>query len=459
MSDRAICFVDMPFGKKPDLATGMEIDFNHIYLEAIKPTIEEAGLESIRGDRERTGGIIHTPMFGRLLLSDYVVVDMTLANPNVFYEMGIRHTVRPLTTIPIFASIHNISFDVALVRSIPYSLDQNGKLTKYAALILKSDILARLKEAIYGAASKDSPLFQLIPNFPAIDLPHEVTEIFQGQVRHSDEFRSQLDDARARPTDEERKTALEEIEQRLGDLKTAQTGLLVDLLLTYRDVSAWDRMIALSNGFPDAIKSNVMVRQQRALALNRRNLPGDREHALKLLEGLIQEKGVDPETLAILGRVHKDRYKELKQKGSTMLAEAALDDAIVAYRKGFESDPRDYYPGINAVSLLIQKGDEEAIMEAQRLAPLVSFGVARRGGASSSDYWDLATVLELSVIGENWKMANRVLPKVMVSAKAAWNIKTTLDNLFLVQAVRDTVELNGIIAKLQKRFEQLDGKV
>jgi len=455
MSNKAICFVDMPFGKKPDLASGVEVDFDHIYEAAIRPAIEEAGLEPVRGDQERTGGIIQIPMFGRLLLSEYVVVDMTLANPNVFYEMGIRHTAKPFTTVPIFAAIHNIPFDVALVRSIPYNLDK-GHLTDEDAAKLKEAILARLKEAINGPTSKDSPIFQLIPSFPAIDLPHEVTEIFQDQVRHCDDFRDRLAQARAKPSDAEREAALFEIEQSLGNLKVAQATLLVDLLLSYRDASAWDRMIALSGGFPDSLKANVMVRQQRALALNRRNQPVDRDQALSIIEKLVKEKGGDPETFGILGRIHKDRYKELKKKGSIM-AEAALDDAIDAYRKGFESDPRDYYPGVNAVTLLIQKGGEDALKEAQRLEPLVSFGVARRGGASSSDYWDLATVLELSVIGEDWKMANRVLPKVMASAKAAWNIKTTLDNLLLVKAVRDTAELNGIIPELQARFEELNG--
>jgi hypothetical protein len=71
---------------------------------------------------------------------------------------------------------------------------------------------------------------------------------------------------------------------------------------------------------------------------------------------LIKEHGYDPETLGILGRVHKDRYKELKKNGDIM-ASAALDDAIDAYTKGFISDPRDYYPGVNAVTILGDKTD------------------------------------------------------------------------------------------------------
>ena len=88
----------MPFGQKPDLKSGVVVDFDQIYNEAIKPAIEACGLEALRGDEERTGGIIHGAMFARLLLAEFVVADLTLANPNVFYELGIRHAAKPFTT-------------------------------------------------------------------------------------------------------------------------------------------------------------------------------------------------------------------------------------------------------------------------------------------------------------------------------------------------------------------------
>ena len=461
MSLRAICFVDMPFGQKPDLTSGMTVDFDQIYETGIKPAIVDAGLEPVRGDQERTGGIIHVPMFGRLLLSEFVVADLTLSNPNVFYELGIRHTARPFTTVPIFAAIRPIPFDVALVRAIPYTLE-SGKLTMEGAAALKAALGARLGEAIRGAASEDSPIYQLIPSFPKIDLPHEVTEIFQDQVKHAEEFRKQLADARAKDTNEERLAALRKIRDGLGDLKATQNEALVDLMLSFRDVSAWDDMVKLSGDFPDRLKSNVMVRQQRALALNRRNQPGDRDEALKILQTLLDEKGADPETLGILGRIHKDRYTELSKQGS-MMAAAALDDAIEAYTKGFESDSRDYYPGVNAVNLLVQKGDEDALKEAGRLVPLVSFAVARRGGLSSKDYWDLATVLELSAIGSDWALATRALPKMMAAARASWNIETTMKNLKLLKSAREaegkaTPQLDEMLGHLDARFGQLKGQ-
>lgn len=146
-----------------------------------------------------------------------------------------------------------------------------------------------------------------------------------------------------------------------------------------------------------------------------------------------------------------------------MMAAAALDDAIDAYTRGFESDPRDYYPGVNAITLLIEKGDPEALKKADYLVPLVSFAVIRRGGASSSDYWDLATVLELSAIGNDWGMVARVLPRTLAAAKAPWMTKTTWDNLLVLQAARERMnqsppELVEVLRHLEERYNELRGQ-
>ena len=80
---KPLCFVLMPFGTKPDPTGGKDIDFNRVYRVAIKPAIIDAGMEPIRADEEKTGGIIHGPMFERLLLCDFAIADLTTANANV----------------------------------------------------------------------------------------------------------------------------------------------------------------------------------------------------------------------------------------------------------------------------------------------------------------------------------------------------------------------------------------
>src|SRR3982751_3566418 len=121
-----LCFVLMPFGKKPDVS-GTLVDFDAVYHDLIAPAIREAELEPIRADEEMSGGIIHKPMFERLILSRYAIADLTTANANVFYELGIRHAARPGSTILFSAAGRGqLPFDVAPLRAIPYRLDGSG---------------------------------------------------------------------------------------------------------------------------------------------------------------------------------------------------------------------------------------------------------------------------------------------------------------------------------------------
>ena len=113
-----LCFVLMPFGRKTD-ATGRITDFDAVYREIIAPAVQAAGLEPIRADEERVGGTIHKPMFERLMLCDYAVADITGANPNVYYELGIRHAMRPRSTVILFAEGTTLPFDIALLARHP----------------------------------------------------------------------------------------------------------------------------------------------------------------------------------------------------------------------------------------------------------------------------------------------------------------------------------------------------
>ena len=79
-------------------------------------------MECVRADEERVGGIIHKPMFERLLLCEYAVADLSMANANVYYELGIRHATRPWSTVLLFREGFRLPFDAALLRAMPYQL-------------------------------------------------------------------------------------------------------------------------------------------------------------------------------------------------------------------------------------------------------------------------------------------------------------------------------------------------
>lgn len=94
------CFVIMPFGKRKDI-DGTEVDFDHVYRELIEKAVESVGVDCERCDEIIDSGSIHKKMFRGIFDADVAVVDITSLNPNVFYELGIRHALHPHVTLVI----------------------------------------------------------------------------------------------------------------------------------------------------------------------------------------------------------------------------------------------------------------------------------------------------------------------------------------------------------------------
>jgi tetratricopeptide (TPR) repeat protein len=431
---RPLCFVLMPFGKKPD-AGGLMIDFDAVYKELIAPAIGEAGLEPIRADEEQAGGIIQKPMFERLILCEYAVADLTTANANVFYEMGVRHAVRPWTTAAIFfEKTARLPFDVADLRALPYKLTGSGTPADISGD--KAALVKRLMAAREAAADKplaDSPIFQLLDGYP--DITSDKTDVFRKQVRYSSEIKARLETARREGVDAVRAMGLELSRTEDGQpdgLMDLESGVIIDLFLSYRAVKAWEDMLALVDKMPRPLAATVLVREQYALALNR---AGQREHAEKVLTDLIARRGPSSETYGILGRVYKDRWEAALKDGNKLAARGFLDKAIDAYRKGFETDWRDAYPGINAVTLMEIKESPDS--KRHELIPVVSYAVERRIASGQPDYWDHATRLELAVLAKDEEKATNAAGDALASVREPWEPETTVRNLRLIREARE----------------------
>ena len=445
--NRAVCFVIMPFGTKKDPGSGQDINFDDVYEKAVRPGIEDAHMEPIRADEERTGGIIHKPMFERLLLCDYAVADLTTANANVFYELGVRHAVRTATTLPIFAKQGSLPFDVNFLRALPYELAEGNELGEKEAQALRSAIaerLAQLRTVAHETSEPDSPVFQLLDDYPAPEISRLKTDLFREQLKATAAIQKDLETAR----DAKDKETLKALGASL-DPEQTEAGILVDLFLSFRALSMWGDMVELFDRFPAELKRAVMVREQLGFAQNRL---GQRNEAIRTLEEIIAEYGASSETCGILGRVYKDLWTEAKAGGDTLIADGYLAKAIETYEQGFCADWRDAYPGINAVTLLELQGNTERRDE---LLPVVQFSARQRLG-SKPDYWDHATLLELAVLGSAEKDALEHLRDAIIVVREPWEARTTADNLKLIREARQTRGvsepwLDEIIAALEKR--------
>lgn len=424
--NRPLCFVLMPFGKKPDSA-GLVIDFDAVYKELFAPAIKEAGLEPIRADEELAGGIIQKPMFERLILCPYAVADLTTANANVFYELGVRHAVRPHTTVPLFYSGGaRLPFDVADIRALPYKLSSAGTpgdiANDKAALVER---LLAAQKAAEDVPIKDSPIFQLIDGFPEIS--SDKTDVFREQVRYSAEIKSRLEEARKKGLD-----SIRAIEKELGSIKDQEAGVVIDLFLSYRSVKAWDDVISLVDKMSRPLAATVLVQEQLGLALNR---AGQGEKAERVLKKLVDRRGPSSETYGILGRVYKDRWETALKAGKKPLARSLLDKAIEAYLTGFEADWRDAYPGINAVTLMELKDPPDPRRE--QIIPVVAYAVERQIAAGNPDYWDHATRLEIAVLAKDEERAITALGDALASVRESWEPETTARNLRLIREARE----------------------
>jgi hypothetical protein len=428
-------FVVMPYGLKKDPRSGVEIDFDDVWRSAFVPAAERADVEILRADEERVGGFVHLAMFERLLLAEVVLADLTLASPNVMYELGIRHATRPRATIPVFAQLGALPFDLAPIRAVPYRLGKGGRLTKKSRAELVEQLGQRLRGALTETAT-DSPLFQLIKSYPGVTLPHDVSESFQHRVRQITALSNQIRDAVSMQPSSEALRVLRNLAETLRQPTGAPTELLIDLLLAFRDIEAYDDLVGYAGTLPTEIRQHPAVLQVIAFALNRRKDAGDEDRAVRILEDIIKERGADAETYGLLGRVHKDRHARLDDV-DPYAARAALQAAIDAYERGFRADMRDYYPGVNAVTLLMVQGGDDSYRRARDLSPVVAFAVAARGGLASRDYWDVAAVLELATVNLDARTAEAAAQRLVSKTEPPWKFETTVKNLLRLRTAHE----------------------
>ena len=105
--------------------------------------------------------------------------------------------------------------------------------------------------------------------------------------------------------------ALQRAERELEPIEDAESGIVVDLFLSYRAVEAYPEMIALVERMSPPLAATAMVQEQLGFALNRDE---QRDRAESVLKELIDRRGPSSETYGILGRVYKDQWEAAKKR-------------------------------------------------------------------------------------------------------------------------------------------------
>jgi tetratricopeptide (TPR) repeat protein len=189
-----------------------------------------------------------------------------------------------------------------------------------------------------------------------------------------------------------------------------------------------------------------MVREQLGLALNRLER---RDEAEEVLQKLIRERGPTSETLGILGRIYKDRWEAAVKSSDDLVARGYLEQAIETYLRGFETDWRDPFPGVNAATLIEILDPMDA--RRQQILPVVRYAADRKIASGKPDYWAYATLLEVAVLETDQAQAAKILPRALAAIKEPFEPETTVRNLRLIREAR---EKRGSAPEWAKRIEE-----
>lgn len=360
------CFVIMGYGIRTDYATGRDLDLDKTYKNIIKPAAEKAGLDCIRADEIIHSGTIDVPMYQHLIESEVVIADLSTNNSNAFYELGVRHALRPRTTIAIAENNFTPPFDVN--HTVIHTYEHLGKDIGYDEAIRLKKELVNTIETILENRDTDSPVYTNLKNLT----PPKINESGESDYTENN-----------------------------GEVNYMLSELISNALKKMED-SLFNEAKSILQKANEIDKNNEYLLQKLALATYKSEIPNKTDslkEALCILESLNIKQTTNPETLGLAGAIYKRLWEESKDY-------IYLNDSIKYYEKGFYIK-NDYYNGINLAYLYNVKANDEKeknqritdFITANRIREKVISICNKLYGADnfyerSDQYWIIATLEE-----------------------------------------------------------------
>ena len=447
-AESGTCFVVMGFGKKTDFETGRVLDLDQSYINLIKPAVEAAGLKCIRADEIVHSGLIDVPMYEQLLKADVVVADISTSNRNAVYELGVRHALRPYTTVIIAEEqmMKSPFFDLNHIVIRQYR--HLGEDIGVSEMKRFTSALTRAIKEIMACEPKlrwDSPVYKFIDRLTPPSVPEVVTQAAAAIPEASPSPAASSRSASVgAPAHSELMERVEEA-QKKGDWLKAK--MLLEEIREMRRTGT----VETSAGQQVENPEDPDVLQRLALATYKSKYPTP-EEALKaardLLKLLEPQTTNDTETLGLWGSVHK-RLWELTKESSY------LDEAVRAYERGFYLR-NDYYNGINYAYLLNERA-AHPIGFAEAVADFVQARRVRKEVVSicnewlesnprttplppgskfpEKQYWVLATLAEAQIGLEDEALGQQRLEEAFAAAPEPWMKETTQEQVTKLKAL------------------------
>jgi MAP3K TRAFs-binding domain len=351
------CFVVMGFGIKTDLATGRKLNLDNAYRNMIKPAVMQCGLECVRADEIPHSGVIDLQMYRELLTADVVIADISTVNPNAIYELGIRHALRPWTTIVISESELKYPFDLGHIVITPYThLGDDVGVSEARRFI--EQVSDNLREILENPVP-DSPVYTFLADL----LPPTLKEQQREAATTVAPATSPAAYASAASASESTLAAMieqGEIAIRHGDFPAAREQFRAAMSLC----------VSQQGDHAGVVRHEPYLVQRLAITTYKAAQPDPvsaLKQALQLLAPLSLEDSNDPETVGIAGAIHKHLYEQAQGVDH-------LRTAIWYYSRGYYLRS-DLYNGINLAALMtLRAASPLDLTDQEKVADLVGAG-------------------------------------------------------------------------------------
>ncbi|MCR9247861.1 MAG: TRAFs-binding domain-containing protein [bacterium] len=442
---RPVCFMVMPFGKKPVTraydGAPAELDNDRLWDLAYRPAIEACGYQPVRADLESTGAIVKD-MLNRLKHAPLVVADVSLPNGNVYYELGIRHVAQERNCVQVAANWFSPLFDIQQFRTVTFPLT-DGNVTETEATAIR----AILEQKINDYRVHKTPYFETVSDKPE--------EAFEAEARRISQFQAEISEARLLASAEAQKTKAAAIRDTYQEAAEKVPEIAIELLALLRDMIGWQEALAFANRLPQAIRDNPTIEEQAMLAESKLGNP---EKAIAVLKELIKKGMPTPERYGLIAGRYKKRYlaavaaRKAKNDDLPGLEESGdLNDAIENYELGMNLDLNEYFCACNLPSLLRTRDQDGDAAKADIVDHLVTAACRRAVDRGSKDPW-----LQPTLFGAAFRMGDvrnaqkhlikmAKLPKWML--ESTWNDTET----WVSQAPTDK---QAVLEKLRGQLEQ-----
>lgn len=413
-------FVIMPFGIKYDYSSPKEklIDFDVIYNKIIKPAGVSAGWNVTRIDEVVSSGTITNQYLKEIMQAEVVIADISIPNPNVFYELGIRQSISTGSTILIALEGSQLPFDVSDQRVIFYSLDLSR--------------LDKSKERIVQALSQQ-----------ALETSENPVKLFLEQIGAS--VNPKIDSAAFEQELQGRIERAENSNQLIAVWKWVQnysplpSFILLKLAKKLSDFSEWSISADVLRLAIEYRPDDFELLRELGWHISKQGREFENQ-ALEAFERALSINPNDPETLGMMGGV-------LKRLGNYV-------DAGICYTEGAKISPNNLYMRVNqaAMQLLIEPSKPDLGMKLYK--DLVEY--IFRNPEAEFDEWSQVILGEAFFVIGDIEKAKRHFILASRLAKSPKSLRSVMDQLNIFRSTgfkSDSFdEIIELLSNVLKRF-------